>query len=114
MWVELSYPSLGAKARHHRFDKKCTGRFYEIDHNLVAIDTETLMIKKRSLFQNKEYYYEDFRKLNSLLQSHIIESLCQRCCKDIIELLLNNAQPEAIESSTSYFNCRREITFIRK
>lgn len=88
MKIDFVYPDNGSNnTSFHKMDKKCVGRFFNIDWDFISIDTQSLIIHKRSQFGNNEYFTEDFTKLSKPCQEYYIRSLCGKCCKDVIKIL---------------------------
>lgn len=102
-----------ASSKYHKWDKKCVGRFFTTDNALLSIDIKKMQLYKKSNFGNEEYYIEDFKTKRHQEQELIITSLCQKCCQDIINILLENSKPEAVKSANNWFDRNRKIKLLR-
>jgi hypothetical protein len=105
---------VGKWLKYHKWGKKCVSRFFTTDNNLLAIDDESLELHKKSNFGNQEDYIERFESKHFREQEMIITSFCQKCCKDIIDVLLDKAKPEASKSAIKWFDSQRKITLFRR
>ena len=113
MIIDLVVSSSENGFKYHKFGKKCVGRFFNIDTNLMAVDLKTLSFKKQSSFGNQEIYLENFKIKHFRQQDILITSFCQKCCKDIVNVLLKNAKPEAVTLAKEYFKNQKTIKFLK-